>query len=74
LAAAYLAWFPSRQGARVTRAEHILSELLQDDPIRNGRYNSEGLYRIVVSPLLALYEVLPSARLVQVTGIHFYQV
>ena len=71
---AFAAYFPSRQGIRVTRADQIIEYLLGDDPERNGVHVSEGLYRITVSPLQAQYEILPVNRVVRVLSIGFFPV
>ena len=65
-------YFPIFGGGRVTIAERIVTSLLEDDPDRNGRLLSEGLYRIVVSPIAAFYEINPAGSLVRVTSLgHF---
>jgi hypothetical protein len=74
LAAAFVAYFPSRQGIRVTNAERIISLLLADDPIRNGVPLHEELYRVDISPLRAFYEVYPASRRVLVTEVGYFSV
>jgi hypothetical protein len=74
LANAFSAYFPSRQGIRVTRAEQIIEYLLGDDPERNGELVSEGLYRLTVSPLRVQYEILPLNRVVRVLSAGFFPV
>jgi len=74
LAAAVLAYFPSRQGVRVTRADQIINYLLGDDPERNGVFVSEGLYRVTVSPLRVQYEILPINRVVRVLSAGYFPV
>ena len=69
---AYVAYFPRMEGYRVTRAEQLITELLADDPIRNGQLMPEGLDRLSVSPLIAYYEVYPLNRLVKVTTVRYY--
>jgi hypothetical protein len=71
---AVLAYFPSRQGIRVTRAEQIVQYLLGDDPERNGTHLSEGLYRITASPLRVQHEILPLNRVVRVNSVGFFPV
>ena len=43
LASAFIAYYPILEGHRVTRAEQILTYLLADDPLRNGRILREDL-------------------------------
>ena len=74
LMAAYLAYFPSMQGHRVTKAEQIFMYLLSDDPERNGIHLTEGLYHLVVSPLRVAYEIHPANQIVVVTSIGFFPV
>ena len=74
LAVVMTAYFPIMEGHRVTRAEQIMMHLLADDPLQNGSMLSEGLYRLVVSPLVAFYEVYEPLNLVRVTRIGFFQV
>ena len=72
LATAYVAYFTRMEGYRVTLAEQLIDQLLADDPLRNGRLLSEGLYRLTVSPLVVLYEVYPSSRLVKITAVGYF--
>lgn len=74
MTAAVVAYYPSRQAYRIANADRILSQLLADDPVRNGKYLSEGLYRIIVSPLQVHYEVDPVNRLVRITSIGYFPV
>lgn len=74
LAESWMAYFPVREGHRVTQAEQILMYLLADDPLRNGRGETEGLHRIVVSPLVVRYEVYEASLMVKVTSIGFFPV
>lgn len=74
LASALTAYFPSFGGSRVTRAERILTDLLEDDPERNGGSLPEGLHRIVVSPLVAIYEIYPANNLVRIRSVGYFPV
>jgi hypothetical protein len=74
LTAAYAAYFLVRQGIRVTIAERIATQLLADDPVHNGTVVSEGLYRVVVSPLRVHYEIDLLARVVRVTHVGYFAV
>jgi hypothetical protein len=69
LTSAFAAYFPTRSGNRVTSAERIVNLLLADDPTRNGRLLSEGLYRLVVSPLVVFYEIDLLGQVVRITDI-----
>ena len=72
LADALATYFPSLNGWRVTRAEQIAAELLGDDPERNGRPLAEGLYRLVVSPLVFIYEIGAESNIVRIRSVgHF---
>jgi len=42
---------------------------LARDPIGNGQHVREGLYRIIVSPLVVYYSVEDSTRTVEVEGV-----
>lgn len=74
LTTAYLVFFERREGYRVTEAERIATLLLANDPVRNGTLMSEGLYRLVVSPLVLHYEIYPLSRVVRVTSVGYYPV
>jgi hypothetical protein len=74
LASALAAYFPSFGGRRVTRAERMLTDLLEDDPGRNGRSLPEGLHRIVASPLVAIYEIYPANNLVRIRSVGYFPV
>ena len=74
LALVMTAYFPIMEGYRVTQSEQIVMHLLADDPLRNGSMLAEGLYRLVVSPLVAFYEVYEPLNLVRVRRIGFFRV
>ncbi len=74
LAEALATYFPSRNGWKVTRAEQIASELLGDDPERNGSPVAEGLFRLIVSPLIVYYEIRPVSLLVRILRVRHYPV
>lgn len=70
LAAFWLA-APDRQA--VTTAQARIDHLLAADPIANGHHVSEGLYRIDVLPLRALFEIDQSNRLVRVVSLSMFR-
>lgn len=74
LTAAFTTYFARQAGNRVTAAERIVNTLLADDPTRNGQHLSEGLYRLVVSPLVVFYEVDSAARVVRITEVGHFRV
>jgi hypothetical protein len=53
----------------ITRSSATVDHKLRDDPATQGRYHSEGLYSIDVSPLRAYYTVDEMDRLVTVTDV-----
>jgi hypothetical protein len=68
LAAIYLA---ASDPAAVTRAQARADRLLAGDPIGNGRWLSEGLYHLVVFPLVVYYSLDAGRRHVQVTWVRY---
>jgi hypothetical protein len=72
LATAFAAYFSSFDGRRVANAERILNSLLEDDPERNGKALPEGLHHLVVSPLIAVYEIDSIHRIVRVVAVGHY--
>lgn len=62
-------WADAADQAAVTRADHEASWLLATDPVGRGERRSGGMYRMVVPPLVYVYEVDPVRRHVQVVGI-----
>ncbi len=74
LADAFAAYFLAHLGCRVTAAERMIEALLADDPERNGGKGHEGFRRIVVSPLVVTFEVLPVSRAVRVASVGYFPV
>ncbi|MBX9582725.1 MAG: hypothetical protein K2X87_20660 [Gemmataceae bacterium] len=74
VAEATLAYFPIGEARRVAEADRIGESMLSDDPVGNSGGAVEGLHRLVVSPLVFLYEVHPTARLVRVTAVRYFRV
>ena len=68
LAAIYLS---ASTPAAVTRAQARADRLLADDPVGNGNLLSEGLYRLLVVPLVVNYTVDEIRRHVQVTWVRY---
>ncbi len=62
-------WADAADQGAVTRADHEASRLLVADPVGRGEHRSEGIYRMIVPPLVYVYEVDPVRRHVQVVGI-----
>lgn len=55
----------------ITRAQARADRLLAGDPIGNGRWLSEGLYQLVVFPLVVNYSVDAGRRQAQVTWVRY---
>jgi hypothetical protein len=62
-------WMKAHDRPAVTSASNEIDRLLQSDPVGNGQLVSEGLYRVIVPPLVAYYEVDVPGRTVNVTGV-----
>ena len=65
-------WRQAADRAAVTAAEAAIYRLLEKDPLANGAEVSEGLRRIIVEPLVALYTVDASRRVVEVEQVGVY--
>ena len=62
-------WVDTPNRALVTIASDHIEQILAQDPRNPGKEASEGLWRIVVGPLVALFEMNDAERMVIVTGI-----
>ena len=62
-------WLRAVDPLAVTRAQAQADGLLSRDPIKYGRYLSEGLYSIDVPPLVITYTIDNPNRLVVVTWV-----
>jgi plasmid stabilization system protein ParE len=65
-------WMQAADRAAVTAAEAAIHRLLEKDPVANGAEVSEGLRRIIIEPLVALYTVDASRRVVEVEQVGVY--
>ena len=56
--------------------EHVRALLSQlgEDPERNGQQLSEGLYRLVVSPLVVFYEIHNANLVVSIRSVGHFRV
>jgi hypothetical protein len=61
------AWMNSDDRDSITKAQAKADQLLARDPIKNGRYLSEGLYRIEIPPVVLGYAIDAGAHRVNVT-------
>jgi hypothetical protein len=62
-------WLRSSDPQAVTKAQAQADQLLSRDPIKYGRYLSEGLYCIDVPPLVLTYTINAANRSVEVTWV-----
>jgi hypothetical protein len=62
-------WLQSHDPQAVTAAAARADQLLARDPIGNGQHRSEGLYRLDVPPLVLMYNVDSTRRVVEVNGV-----
>jgi hypothetical protein len=62
-------WATLPDPAAERTAAETAERLLADDPVGNGQLLSEGLWRIVVSPLALYYTIDPARRHVQFADI-----
>jgi hypothetical protein len=65
-------WMQAADRAAVTAAEAAIHRLLEKDPVAHGAEVSEGLRRIIVEPLAALYTVDAGRRVVEVEQVGVY--
>lgn len=62
-------WLQSNDPQAVTLAAAQADHLLSRDPIGYGQHRSEGLYRLDVPPLVFMYNVDSTHRVVEVNGV-----
>ena len=62
-----LLWLSASDRNGVTRAQYLIDQRLISEP-RSGTHMSEGLWRVIVPPLAAVYEIDESGSQVTVTG------
>lgn len=63
----HLLWAAGPDSGAVRAASDSIEELLAVDPTHNGQYISEGLWRIVLAPLVVHYTIDESPRHVEIT-------
>jgi hypothetical protein len=62
-------WLNSPDPSAVTRADTTADRMLRRDPLGNGTLVVEGLYRLIVAPLVYYYAVDTAAKLVEVSAV-----
>ena len=62
-------WAVAPDPAAVRAAHDEVERLLGTDPFGAGRHLSEGLWRLVVPPLVVHYTINPDARMVEITDV-----
>jgi hypothetical protein len=62
-------WMDATDPKAVTDAQDAIDRKLASNPVGDGEHVREGLYRIIVSPLVAYYSVDDAARKVEVEGV-----
>jgi mRNA-degrading endonuclease RelE of RelBE toxin-antitoxin system len=63
------AWLGSSDRMALTKAQHRVDRFLEKDP-HQGRYRSEGLYRVNEDPLIVFYEIDDDTQTVRVTNVY----
>jgi mRNA-degrading endonuclease RelE of RelBE toxin-antitoxin system len=64
-------WVNAGDRKAVTKAAARIDELLERDPLGNGRHVHEGLYRLDVLPLTVFYSVDEANRRVEVVEVWY---
>lgn len=62
-------WTSAPDQAAVTAASATIERQLATDPHGAGQYLSEGLWRIVVPPLVVHYVIYPDRNVVEITNV-----
>jgi mRNA-degrading endonuclease RelE of RelBE toxin-antitoxin system len=62
-------WLEAVQRARVTIATDPMEQMLASDPEHPGKEASEGLWKLIVAPLVVLYAIDHPNRVVIVTAV-----
>ena len=65
----HLLWATAPDPAAVRNAAEKVEQQLGTDPYQSGKHLSEGLWRIVVPPLVAHYSIDASSRSVEITDV-----
>jgi hypothetical protein len=63
------AWLIAPNRKAVTVAADHIDQLLAADPRDPGQEVAEGLWKLIVPPLVAYYEIDDASRTVKVTGV-----
>ncbi|MBM4067987.1 MAG: type II toxin-antitoxin system RelE/ParE family toxin [Planctomycetes bacterium] len=61
-------WLGAKDRKAATAAQFKIEQALSRDPANSGQAIGEGLWRIVVAPLVAHYEIDDDTKTVTVTG------
>lgn len=64
----HLLWATASNSASVRTAAETIEHFLAVDPAGSGKHLSEGLWRIVVFPLVIHYTIDTDLRLVEITS------
>ena len=64
-------WLQASDRRAVTDAQARADQLLADDPLGQGRHQAEGLYRLLVSPLVIFYSVDMARQSVEVSRVWY---
>jgi hypothetical protein len=62
-------WIDGPDRDAISRAQDHIDAHLAADPRKLGQPASEGLWRIAVHPLVALYEIDDAGGVVRITGV-----
>ena len=63
-------WMEADEPNEVVAAQNLADQLLSHDPVGAGRPLSEGLYLLLVPPLVVFYTIDTARRHVQVTWVN----
>jgi len=64
-----LIWIAGPDRDAITQAQDHIDAILTNDPRGLGEETSEGLWKLIVAPLVALYEIDDGGGIVRVTGV-----
>jgi len=62
-------WLTASDPGAVTQAQAEIDRLLSRNPLGNGQHISEGLYRLVLPPLIVTYTIDQGNRQVEVVSV-----
>lgn len=63
----HLIWATSPDSVAVRTASDTIEQLLGADPTANGEHLSEGLWRVILAPLVVHYTIDETLRHVEIT-------